>query len=63
MRALRKRLGLNQTEMAAALGYTSQARVSELEKGHVSVSGPIGQFLAHLDARGPLPVRQAPVEA
>jgi hypothetical protein len=49
--------------MAAALGYTSQARVSELEKGHVSVSGPIGQFLAHLDARGPLPVRQAPVEA
>ena len=33
IRALRKHLGLNQTEMAAKLGYSRQQSVSELEKG------------------------------
>ena len=54
IRALRKRLGLNQTQMAEAMGYGSQSRVSELEKGHVEVSGPTARVLDFLDAHGVL---------
>ena len=32
IRALRKHLGLNQTEMAERLGYSRQQTISELEK-------------------------------
>ena len=54
VRALRKRLGLNQTAMAEAMGYGSQSRVSELEQGHVEVSGPTARVLDFLDRHGPL---------
>lgn len=37
-RAIRKELGLSQTELAEALAYGNQSRISDIERGVVSVS-------------------------
>ena len=55
IRTLRKRLGLNQDEFAQAMGYGSKTRVSELENGKVSPTGPVARLLDHLEAHGELP--------
>lgn len=54
IKALRKRLGLNQSAMAERLGYTRQQTVSDLEKGN-HPPGPqveiiLGYLLAEADA-------------
>ena len=54
IRALRKRLGLNQDEFAEAMGYGSNSRISELENGHVEPTGPVARLLDHLSAHGVL---------
>lgn len=57
IRALRKRLGLTQKQMATELGYSGGRRVAELEtdaEWGSSASGPVSKLLDHLDRRGPL---------
>ena len=48
VRSFRKRLGMTQLEFANLLGYSekgAQVRVSELERGKIGVSGPLGKLL------------------
>ena len=59
IKALRKRLNMNQTQFAAALGFSRQASVSELERGEFEPSGSTAELLRHLDAHGPLPSEDA----
>lgn len=58
IKALRKRLGYNQTQMARALGYTHASRVSELENGVVKPTDTIRLLLEHLDRHGDLTRRE-----
>jgi len=58
IRALRDRLGFNQTRMARALGYSSKQRVSELENGAREPSGAVLRLLDYLDEYGALPERR-----
>ena len=63
VRALRKRLGLTQAEMARELGYSGNTRIAELETDADwgrAVSGPVGRLLDHLDQRGPLETDDRP---
>lgn len=57
IRALRKRLRWNQTELATALGYERQASVSDLETGKMEPSGAVAVLLDLIDAHDGLPRR------
>ena len=52
IRALRKRLGYNQTQMAEALGYSRYQSVSELEHGKLTPSSSVLRLLDHLRLHG-----------
>lgn len=60
IRALRERLGMNQTQMAPHLGYRRGGRVSELELGAMNPSDQVCRLLDHLDVHGPLPADRLP---
>ncbi len=50
----RKSLGLNQSEMAAMLGYGASARISEIENGKMEPSETVLRLLrAYLDGYRP----------
>ena len=50
IKALRKRLGLNQTEFGQQLGYAQpQVRISELERGEMKPGGAVMLLLDMLD--------------
>jgi transcriptional regulator with XRE-family HTH domain len=57
IKALRKRLGLDQAEFADLLGYGASQRVSELEKGKRGATGPTARLLDYVDAYGVLAER------
>ena len=63
IRALRKRLGYNQSQMADALGYGSLQRVSELEREEQEPTEQLARLLDHLDAHGDLIDRRTSAEA
>ena len=51
IRALRKHMGISQSEMAARLGYSRQQTVSELEHGAYPPSPRVGIILDMLAAQ------------
>lgn len=51
MKHTRKLLRLNQSEMAARCGYSSKIRISEIENGKKSLSGPARKLLELLFER------------
>ena len=55
IKALRKRLRYTQQQFADALGYARKQSVSDLERGKMTVTGPVSRLLAHLSLRGDLP--------
>ena len=52
IRALRRYLGMTQTEFAAAIGYSAASMVSLLERGKIKVSPRTGRALARLVPKG-----------
>ena len=55
IKALRKRLGLNQQPFATALGFGSASRVSELENGATEPSDQVRRLLDYIDKYGVMP--------
>lgn len=54
IRAARKTLGLDQSQMAAMLGYGAKARISEIERGVRQPSGSAVRLIrAYLDGYRP----------
>ena len=49
MKKVRKRLGYTQSEMAKAMGYESQAIISQIEKGHREITGVAQKCLVYLE--------------
>ena len=54
IRALRERLDMGQEEFATTLGYGAAPRVSELETGARTPSGPVSRLLDYVDRYGPI---------
>ena len=50
---LRKRLGLSQSDFAAALGLSRTASVSDLENGRTNATGPTARLLDYIEQHGP----------
>lgn len=54
IREARKTLGLNQSQLAALLGYGAAARISEVERGERTPSDAVTRLLrAYLDGYRP----------
>ena len=58
IRALRKRLGYNQRQMAEALGYSRYQSVSDIENGKQEPSETVCRLLDMLDRHGDLQDRR-----
>lgn len=46
---VRKRLGYTQSEMAKAMGYESDAIISQIERGHREITGVASKCLVYLE--------------
>lgn len=49
LKAIRKQLGLNQTEMAEKMGYSSQQMVSFIETGERNLGGTARKLLEYIE--------------
>ena len=49
MKKVRKRLGYTQSEMAKAMGYESDAIISQIENGHREITGVASKCLEYLE--------------
>lgn len=54
-RAARESMGLTQPQMAAALGYSAKARISEIERRHNDVPEPVALAVRAMLILGPDP--------
>ena len=60
LKALRRHVGMTQAELAEYLGYGNggQVRVSDMERGEMGISGPVGRLLDLLAERHNFAVQQ-----
>lgn len=63
IKALRKRLGMTQTDFGNALGYSVPAvRVHEIESGKVAISTQVRLLCVYIERYGILPETQRIIE-
>lgn len=52
-KAIRSKLGLSQSRLAAFLGLRSKSHISRIENGKQIVTGPVARLMLLLDVWGP----------